>query len=209
MNRESYINIVFHQVTVKIDEGPVFKMYKKELSAENCYPINIFKELYQFTNTIFLEFLELLKQESHNLTFQDNENGTYFPLLDNDKNGAIDLTWTKSQIIEFINAFSFPYKGAFVFYKQDKVFFRNVLVRNDEINFHPFSIGLIVNKTDNYLDFIVNDGILRVSEILNVDSESIDFCLFNLGDRFYMPQDELLKAKLYRPSNKKFILKVN
>jgi len=209
MNGEKYIYIAFHQVTEVIDNGPILKVYSKELSGDDCYPRDIFEGLYEFTKCVFFDFLEHLKLDVHEMKVQPKEGGAYFPLLDNEKNGAIDLSWGRDDIKAFVNAFSFPYKGAFIFYNDKKYFIKDVGVSNVIPKYHPFLVGLIINVTERYLEFVAKDGVVKVKDIADENGSSIEFKSFKLGDRFYMPSDKLLEAKLYRPSNKKFILKVN
>lgn len=209
MNNVNSIYIAFHQLTEEIDSGPILKVYRKKISNQDFYPKVIFDELYEFTKEKFGEFLKFISNDSHELDIQSENSGTYFPLLDNDMNGAIDLTWGKDDIKTFVHAFSYPYKGAYLYYRDKKYFFKETDISLNKNTYHPFAIGLIVNITEQYLDFIVQDGVLCVSKITDENGTEVNTDVFHLGDRFYIPYEELLKAKLYRPSNKDFVLKTN
>lgn len=210
MNQEKYIYIAFHQITEDIDRGSILAVYKKRFKKNNIYPKDIFEELYKFTLKYFDIFFKKLKRNTEvTLIPQNQSKATYFPLLDNNENGAIDLNWSKHEIRYFINAFSYPYKGAFLFYKGRKIFIKEAKISNKKDKFHPFVIGLIINKTKEFLEVVVNNGRILFKEFCDEENTKLPISFFKLGDRFYMPNDILLKAKIYRPHNKKFILQVS
>ena len=208
MNKENYIYIAFHQLVKKIDAGPVLKEYKQK-EESIFYPEDIFKYLHQFTKEKFHDFLKFINNEDHYLKIQDENESTYFPLLDNDINGAINLVWSKSEILSFIRAFSYPYKGAFIFYNHKKYYIKEAEARHSENKFHPFALGLIINSTDDFVEFVAKNGIIKVRMIENENSEPVSCSFFRPGNRFYTPEKCLIEAALYRPSNKSFILTVS
>ncbi|MDD5431154.1 MAG: formyltransferase family protein [Candidatus Pacebacteria bacterium] len=211
MNEEKNIYIAFHQIAVEIDKGSVLAMAKKELRAQkNIYPKDIFNQLYDFTKDYFAEFLEKLsKNDSVILSEQDQAKASYFPLLDNEINGAIDLGWNIKDIKLFIEAFSYPYKGAFIFYKDRKIFIKEAEISSRKEKYHPFATGLIINKGADFLEMAGSGGCILLKEICDERGAKLPVSEFKLGDRLSMPGDELLKARNYRPSNKSFVLKVN
>ena len=209
MNDEGDIFVSFHQLTVDIDSGPILKTYKKNIPDKLRYPKDFFDNLYTLSNGVFVEFLNMLDKKILPLYEQDQKISTYFPLLDNEINGAIDLSWDIYEIVKFIEAFSYPYKGAFLYYQNKKYFFKEAEINGHYEKYHPFATGLIVNISYVSVDIIVNGGVLSLKNITDEHGDSIDTKIFFLGGRFYMPHDLLLEGKLHRPSNKTFTLKVN
>ena len=191
MNQEKSIYIAFHQVALEIDQGPILAVSGKKIK-EIKYPKNIFDELYKFSLEYFDIFLKKFSQVKQiELTKQDMSQASYFPLLDNNVNGAIDLSWNKKDIKLFVEAFSYPYKGAFLFYKDKKIFIKEVEISKRQKLFHPYAIGIIVNKTKKFLEIVVKDGSVLFKEMRNENNE------------------KLLKSNFFRPVNKKFILQIN
>lgn len=210
MNQEKNIFIAFHQVVAEIDRGPILVVAKKKLKGKGkINPKDIFAGLHVFTNEYFDTFLKKFKQTREvQLIKQEKYGATYFPLLDNEINGAIDLTWGIKDIKLFIEAFSYPYKGAFLFYKGKKIFIKEAEISKRREKFHPFTAGLIINKTDKFLEVAGNGGCILLGEFSNENDEKLLIADFKLGDRLYVPPEILLLAKTHRPSNKKFILQV-
>ena len=208
LNNEDSIYIAFHQLIDRIDAGPILKEYRKTIT-EILYPADIFKSLHQFTKEKFEVFLNDLDSDLHKLRIQNEADSTYFPLLDNDINGAININWSINDILSFIRAFSYPYKGAFLFYKNKRYFFKEAEKKNSKEKFHPYTIGLILNSSHDFVDFCVKDGVIRGRIIENENSDPVQCSFFTSGNRFYMTEKTLVEAKLYRPSNKNFLLTIN
>ncbi len=211
MNQEKNIFIAFHQLTAEIDSGPILAVAKKKLKEKNeINPKDIFAGLQAFTIEYFDIFLKKLKQmKAARLIKQEQAGAAYFPLLDNEINGAIDLAWGVKDVKLFIAAFSYPYKGAFLFYKDKKIFIKEAEISGRREKFHPFTAGLIINKTEKLLEVPGSGGCILLGELSDENNKKLPMADFRLGDRFYMPPEKLLLAKIHRPSNKKFILQVS
>ena len=68
---------------------------------------------------------------------------SYWPRLNAKKNGWINWNWKAKDIVNFINAFSFPYGGASTFVrskilKKRKINITKAKLANSKYKFHPF-----------------------------------------------------------------------
>ena len=210
MNGERTVSITIHQLTSSIDAGPILMQQTKAIQSKDIYPEDFFINLQKLGEEIFAKFLRLISTK-RKVAFrsQNNEKVTYFPLLDNAINGAIDLNWGKSDIKLFINAFGKPYSGAFLFYKRQKIHILRAQISKRRQKFHSFAQGLIINKTKDFIEVAVKDGSLIFSEMKDIGGERLPMSYFRVGDRFYVPLKILCEARTHRPSNKKFILKID
>jgi len=210
MNNEKSVSITIHQLTSNIDAGPILMQKTRVIRSRDTYPEDFFVNLQKLCKEIFTDFLRLISTKRRvTLRPQNNEKATYFPLLDNTINGAIDLNWNKNDIKLFINAFGKPYNGAFLFYKKQKIHILRAQISKIRQKFHPFVRGLIINKTKNFVEVAIKDGGLIFLEMTDTKGKKLPMNYFKVGEKFYVPPSILFKATIYRPSNKEFILKAN
>ena len=132
---------------------------------------------------------------------QINYLGRYNPRLDTDTDGLIDWNLNSYDLINFINAFDEPYKGASTYLNSGnfgKLYLKKVHLHGGDSPNHPFMSG-IVSRHDG--DWIVvstkSKHMLLIELVINTDGENI-LDKIKIGDRFFTPPEELNFSKKNR-----------
>lgn len=189
-----------HLVTPRIDQGPI--LYKKTKRLNKTYPtVNDFHELeFKIAEQLFNELIKDIcsgKRNIFNGQDQDEIQSIYLPQLYTETNGAIDWSWSATNIERFIRAFGPPYPGAFTFYNGGRITVLKSTLENTEYKFHPFYFGRIIAKTNKgFVKIATKDKILVIQKIL-VDGKIIKpSTVLKLSRVLYTPRDLLEKAKI-------------
>lgn len=202
LNRVKEITITVHQLIQGIDEGDILLQKSKKAPEENLHQ-QFHKGLYELSQELSDELLDIfLNQKSYQPECQNQKIATYFPLLYHKINGAIDLSWSKKDIDLFIRAFGPPYGGAFLYHKEEKIFILESEISKRKEKFHPYASGVIINKTEKYLEIATNDGSLYLHHFKNEQGESVPISQFRVGSRFYIKYEALEASRSFRPKNK-------
>ncbi len=145
---------------------------------EDFFAFSIKKEMY-----FLKKFLNKIKKGLNFKLKKFNENNSIsFPRLKNDINGILDWSYDASEIVKFINAFSNPYNGAITYVGKKKIYLKSAyLVKKN--NYHPFSSGIIVNKTDKHIIVAAKKGIIKIESITDFKNKSVISELI-VGERF-------------------------
>ncbi|MBU1131211.1 hypothetical protein KJ840_03700 [Patescibacteria group bacterium] len=196
LNKEKEISVVIHQLVNEIDAGAILLKKTKKFKKRTIYPADFYNIVDDLIEEILTDFIKLINNSSHLvLKPQNHKQAVYFSGLDSSINGAIDLNWNKEHIKLFIDAFGEPFMGAFLFYKGKKVYIKKSRVSQRKKTFHPFANGLIINRSNDNLEVVVNKGTILLQKICDENGKATPFNKFNLGRRFYMPSEILDKAK--------------
>ena len=127
----------------------------------------------------------------------------YNPRLKTKINGWINWDWKAEDIFNFINAFDEPYDGASTkINNKFKVKIKDVHLHKGEISSHPYSKGLVIRKSDNWL--IVSLGgnhNLIIEKILDNSNKNI-LKMIKVGDRLITGDKEKQKSLVYRATYK-------
>jgi len=202
MREDRIDNQLCHVIDEGLDAGPI--IYNKlslfpvsckiPLDFEN-YRLKKFLEFYK-------EFLSKLKNKTNfELKPQFNYIGRYNPRLFTEKDGLIDWSLNSYDLINFINAFDEPYKGASTYLnngKFGKLYLKKIQLHGGDSSNHPYMSGL-VSRHDK--DWIVvsttSKHMLLIEQVLDSKGNNI-INKIKLGDRFYTPQNELDNSKKIR-----------
>lgn len=99
---------------------------------------------------------------------QNNVEATYFDKR-TPEDGEINWNWQKDRINNWVRAQSYPYPGAFTFYKGKKVII-------DKLKLSPMGYnnsdanGLVLNSNNNLITVKTQNGAIELSVIRNIDS---------------------------------------
>jgi methionyl-tRNA formyltransferase len=199
MREDRIDNQLCHLIDEGVDTGPIL-FNKTSLVPKNCsIPID-------FENYILKKFLEFykefLKKLINNYEFelkpQINYLGRYNPRLNAEKDGLIDWSLDSYDLINFINAFDDPFKGASTYLNNGnfgKLFLKKTHLHGGDSSNHPYMSG-IVSRHDK--DWIVvstsSKHMLLIERVLDVKGRNI-LEKIKVGDRFFTPHNELELSK--------------
>ena len=202
MREDRINNQLCHVIDEGLDAGPIIYT-KLSLFPKYCsIPIDFDNYNLKKFLKFYSEFLEkLLSGHKFDLKPQINYLGRYNPRLDAETDGLIDWNLSSYDLINFINAFDEPYKGASAYLNNGnfgKLYLKNVHLHGGDSSNHPFMSG-IVSRHDG--DWIVvstkSKHMLLIEMVLNTDGENI-LNKIKVGDRFFTPLEELNFSKKNR-----------
>ena len=199
LNDERAICADVQQMWANIDAGPILLRERVELPSRP-YPSDVKIAAKSGSRAVLKRLAECLIQGGRwPLRHQDQSCATYFPRLSTVENGWIDFSWTAVLIERFIRAFSDPHEGASFRHGEGMFRVRRADVRVSETAFHPFSAGLITNKSPGVIEVVTSDGILSMSDLRLADGKPAADSLFKIGGRCYSTAADLLSSRVYRP----------
>lgn len=111
----------------------------------------------------------------------------YWPALRAHTNGAIDWNWGARDIKNFLNAFE-PHGGAFSYCRGERIRLTYKDMGRYKL-FHPFAYGLVLFTKGQEITVAVNGGRIVLESDIKLRE----------GDRLWTPQEDLDKARTYRP----------
>ena len=189
MNQEKYIGVSFHEINKKIDDGQV--IYKKKiLIKKNTKPIDALNYFYDFVKKNIFKFIKSNKKKLNN----NDSFATYFPRLNSEINGYLNVNWSADECVSFINSFSDPYPGAHVRYKGKKIIIKNAKIYSNK-KYHSFLNGKITNVCDNSLQVIMGNKILELKNLFFKNKIVAPKLFFKSGGTIYNLESDLTKAK--------------
>lgn len=153
----------------------LFEMQKFSIKYQKKIINDFLKKI--FTNKYF----EIKK-------IKNNLHSFYWPRLDTKKNAWIDWSWEARKIINFINAFSYPYEGAATYIDKKIIRIQKAEICKEKIIFHPFQYGLIYRVSKNKAYIAANKGGI----VINL--KILKFKKTLIGKRLYTPYNKLEKA---------------
>jgi methionyl-tRNA formyltransferase len=194
--------IVAHvqQMQFAIDRGPL--LYGEHvLLPVDPYPLDV-KAAARLAIECALVWLgsAIAECQTVPLLHQDEYVATYFPRLDSGIHAWLDLTWTCDEVERFIRAFSDPYPGAAFRYGDSRYRVRRATIREDDVYFHPFCAGLIVNSDERAVHVALTDGVLCFEKISDESGLPMPSTHFRVGDRIWSDPDEIARARQVRRS---------
>lgn len=184
---------LFHLINEGIDEGEVVFRKNFIFKKKDRYPLDFESTQLKQDKKNLLPFIESIVTGEKPLKIrkkiiQKKVRGSYFPRLLTKFNGLINWDWNGEDIQNFILAFSYPYTGAFCYYKKHKLWIFDCIYKKQKRN-HPFTNGLILDQEKHNITIAVKDGILVLEKKhLIIDNQEKNFAL---GERLYSPINEL------------------
>ena len=204
MREDRIDNQLVHVVDEGLDSGPIIDN-KLSLFPKTCQiPI----DFENYRNEKFLEFYsqfikKLVQRHKFKLIPQTKYIGRYNPRLNTETQGWIDWNIDSYELINFINAFDEPYKGASTYLNNGnlgKLYLKKAQLHGGDSSNHPFMSG-IVSRHDG--DWIVvstkSKHMLLIEKVLNSEGKNV-LNKIKAGDKFFTPIEEL------NNSNKKRVI---
>ncbi len=202
MREDRIDNQLVHLVDSGIDTGPIIDN-DMSLFPRNC---QIPKEFETFRLKKFLIFYEnfikkIFKGKKFELKPQISYLGRYNPRLNTDLDGLINWDMDSYDLINFINAFDSPYKGASTYInnrKLGKLYLKKVQLHGGDSSNHPFMSGIVSRHDGKWIVVSTKTKhMLLVEEILDINGKN-QINNIRVGDRFYTPVSELNNLKTKR-----------
>ena len=165
LNGENYTGVTLFYLNELMDGGDIVAQKRININSNDTAPM-VYEQICQATVDIILEtYLSFYHQQVTRIK-QNYAQGS-FTCSRTPQDGLIN--WSQSTITVYnqIRALTYPYPGAFTFYKGKKLnIWRAKLLDN-----HQDYVGRIpgrvvcVSKSNGYVDVLTGDGIIRIFEV--------------------------------------------
>lgn len=192
-------NQLVHLVDEGLDSGPIL-FNKLSLFPSKCkIPID-FKN---HSEKIFLGFYEsflksVLNNISFDLIYQQKYLSRYNPRLNTERDGFIDWNLNSYDLINFINAFDDPFKGASTYLNNGnhgRLFIKKAQLHGGDSSNHPFMSGIVSRHDGSWLVVSTKSKhMLIIEQVFNSKNENIIHKI-KVGDRFYTNTGDLENSK--------------
>ena len=199
LNGETETTAYIHAMTVELDRGGILMRETEPFASNEPYPRHVKEAAARAGIRVLDRLAAQLAGGMLPLQAQDEDAAVYFPRLDTTGNGWIDFSWPSLALLRFVRAFSDPYPGASFRYHDRLYRVRRARLRNEDA-LHPFAAGLVVNRTDVGLHVAVCDAVVVFSEIHDAQGRLCSPEVFRVGGRLWSSAEDLLTAKMCRPS---------
>ncbi len=199
MREDRIDNQLVHMVDEGLDTGPVIdnelSLFPKRCQIPIDFQVYNQKKFVDF----YKNFLNKVKDGKYfKLKLQPNYLGRYNPRLNTETDGLINWDLNSYDLINFINAFDDPYKGASTFLnngKHGKLYLKKVHLHGGDSSNHPYMSGIISRHDKNWIVVSTKSKhMILIEEVLNKNGKNIIKDL-KAGDRFYTPYNEIEKSK--------------
>jgi len=191
MREDRIDNQCFHLVDNNVDTGPII-FNKLSIIPKKCItPDDFLKLRSENVFKFYKEFIKRVKNgEKFSLKPQIDYVGRYNPRLDTDKDGYVDWSLKSYDLINFINAFETPHKGASTFLNNNKfgkVYIKKAQLHGGDSSNHPFMTGIVSRHDKDWLVVSTNSKhMLLIEEVLDKSGKNI-IKKIKVGDRFFTP----------------------
>ncbi len=186
LNGEKKVGLCIHKmIGDKLDSGDII--------SRDYYPINIntkITEIYKWLNQniprLFIESLEILKENPKYILQSTSDNETHslrcFPLKPSD--GIINWHTNNINVLRKINAFNKPYKGAYTFLNSKKLTIWDAQLVANKYNFCAIP-GQVITIKHGFIEVACLESLIRINEV-EYDNKLIspDKVIRSLRDRF-------------------------
>ncbi len=202
LNGISEVGNTLHVLEEGIDTGAILLQEKTSITKEKPYPIDYMQAETLNCESILQTYVRSLIDGTEILPVnQENNRSYYYPRLYTEVNGIINWDWDIQSIEKFIRAFSYPYPGAYTFYREKKIHILSGYMENSENTFHPFANGKIVTILDNRLVRVIAGGKPFIVESIAVEGqEKAPGELLQVKHSLHSPDDKLKNARYHVPT---------
>jgi len=188
---------LFHLVDRGIDTGDIIMQEGFVFPPSCTKPVDYMKHYAENELPFFGKFFERLEDNyDFPRTKQQNYFGTYFPRLNTRQHAYIDWSWNNTELVRFICAFDDPYPGASTFWREKRIFVKDVFEDMKDGPFHIFMRGIIYRKEDNLIYIATKQGSLVARRVFDVNGHDV-IREMTPGDRLYTPNRYLEEAMEY------------
>ncbi len=150
-----------------IDSGDILGQ-QEYIIEDTDYAIDVERKINEASRKLFSRVLKEIMTETYSVQRQNEEEATYL-LKRGPEDGQIDWNAPIQYIHRLIRAVSRPYPGAFGLY--DGI--HKIIIWKAEILNNTKYIGIngqIAQITEDFIDIVCQDGLLRVTDFDNTDS---------------------------------------
>lgn len=211
MREDRICNLCIFVMTGEIDGGPIIHN-KLSLYPKSCIiPLDFKNHSLKLMMKFYENFMQrLLLGDKFDLRPQTNYLSRYNPRLNTEISGLIDWNLGSYDLINFINAFDRPFKGASTYLNNGnfgKLYLRKVQLHGGDTSNHPHMTGVVSRHDKNWIIVSTKSKhMLIIEEIINEKGQNI-IDLIKVGDRFFTPSEKLDLAKSKRIYYNSFGLK--
>jgi len=202
MREDRIDNQLVHLIDEGIDTGPVIdsdlSLFPKQCQIPIDFEVYKLKKFIEF----YTKFLKKIKRgKFFDLKPQLSYLGRYNPRLNTEIDGLINWDLNSYDLINFINAFDDPYKGASTFINNrdfQKLYLKKVHLHGGDSSNHPFMSGIVSRHDKNWIVVSTKSKhMILIEEVLDEKGNNVIKDI-KVGDRFYTPHEELDKSKKNR-----------
>jgi methionyl-tRNA formyltransferase len=161
INNEKIAGVTAHLITEACDAGDI--IYQKKIHIRKTYTGNdIILKYGEIYPLIIFKILEFVRKNEIKFQKQNEKLASYFPKRI-PEDGIINWDWQKERIYNWVRALSFPYPGAFTFYKGEKIIINKIKYSNLGFS-NEIPNGTIVKYSNKTLFVKVQNGVIQVLE---------------------------------------------
>ncbi len=195
MRQDRINNQCIHIMDENVDGGPI--IYNKlSIYPKSCVtPKDHYEFNYKKSIKFYLEFMEKL---INNFKFEINKQPEYLsrynPRLYTEQDGLIDWNYNSYDLINFINAFDEPFKGASTYLNNGnfgKLYIKKVHLHGGDTPNHPYMSGIVSRHDKEWIVVCTaSKHMLLIEEVIDKNGKNI-IKKIKVGDRFFTPHSEL------------------
>jgi len=123
INGEDHTGVTVHYIAKEVDQGDIIAQEIIPIKRSDTAAEILQKTLDSYPR-LTLKALELISSNKVKRVKQDPAEGCYFPRR-KEEDGLIDWSWRSEDIYNFVRALTYPYHGAFTYYKGKKLIIWN------------------------------------------------------------------------------------
>lgn len=166
INNEKATGVTAHIINEGCDTGDIVLQEIIQIANEDSGN-DILQKFVDIYPTMMDKVLQAVEQNNLQRIPQNNSEATYFDKR-TPEDGEINWNWQKERIYNWVRAQSYPYPGAFTFFKGvkviiDKINFSNKGYNNSDPN------GLVLDTNNNLIKVKTQNGAIELSVIRNLE----------------------------------------
>ncbi len=202
MRQDRIHNFCIHIMTEEIDGGPIIE-YETSIYPKKC---QLPFDFNNYNNQVFLKcykkFIKNLIQGSKfDLKPQPHYLSRYNPRLDTETSGFIDWNMNSYDLINFIDAFDDPYKGASTYLNNGnfgKLYIKKAQLHGGDTSNHPSMAGIVSRHDKNWIVVCTKSKHMLIIEEINNSKGRNIIHLIKAGDRFHTPSSKIESGRSKR-----------
>jgi methionyl-tRNA formyltransferase len=177
INGDEQIGVTALHGTQNYDTGEIID---QELVHIN-YPIKIERAIHLIADAyskLLVKVIDNILSNTLKSTPQNEESATY-SLWRDDENYKIDWTQNSDTIKRFIDAVGYPYKGAFTYLEDKKIYVKDAETVKD-VMISIREPGKVIFKEQDAYTIVCGQGLLKISNFYNSEGQQIKIDKFRL-----------------------------
>jgi methionyl-tRNA formyltransferase len=165
INGETEGGVTLFYLNPLMDGGDIVGQKQIPIGPHDTGP-EIYKKVCRDTVDLVIEYWPRLAEGTAPRLKQDYNSGS-FTCSRTPTDGMIDWSSSTGQIYNLIRALTYPYPGAFTFFRGERVVIRKALLLEAAPLYRGRIPGRVVRveKVDGFVDVLTSDGMLRIHEV--------------------------------------------